>query len=128
MTNLRNITDLPIVESVEDVNLIVNDNGIAKQVAASAILGNGGGVFVIDTTDDTYSETDTAYGNAIKDALLNGDRVFVYDGTGYTLVTGFSLYEDTYGTQKMSVYTSLNNYGSGYMVAQVMQYNFCVTF
>lgn len=32
MTNLKNITDLPIAESAEGINLIVNDNGSAKQL------------------------------------------------------------------------------------------------
>lgn len=37
MANLKNITDLPVAESVEGLNLIVNDNGSAKQIAASAV-------------------------------------------------------------------------------------------
>lgn len=39
MANLKNITDLPVVESAEGLNLIVNDNGAAKQISASAIRG-----------------------------------------------------------------------------------------
>ena len=37
MANLKNITDLPIIESADGVNLIVNDNGSAKQIAAGAV-------------------------------------------------------------------------------------------
>ena len=37
MANLKNITDLPVAESAEGLNLIVNDNGSAKQIAASAV-------------------------------------------------------------------------------------------
>lgn len=37
MANLKNITELPVVESAEGLKLIVNDNGAAKQVAASAV-------------------------------------------------------------------------------------------
>ena len=37
MTKLKNITDLPLAESIEGLNLIVNDNGAAKQIAASAV-------------------------------------------------------------------------------------------
>lgn len=37
MINLKNITDLPVAESAEGLNLIVNDNGAAKQIAASAV-------------------------------------------------------------------------------------------
>lgn len=39
MANFKNITDLPIAESAEGINLIVNDNGSAKQIAASAVGG-----------------------------------------------------------------------------------------
>jgi hypothetical protein len=37
MANLKNIIDLPVAESTEGLNLIVNDNGAAKQIAASAV-------------------------------------------------------------------------------------------
>ena len=37
MANLKNITELPVAESAEGLNLIVNDNGRAKQIAASAV-------------------------------------------------------------------------------------------
>lgn len=37
MINLKNITELPVAESTDGLNLIVNDNGAAKQVAASAV-------------------------------------------------------------------------------------------
>lgn len=37
MVNLKNITELPVAESAEGLNLIVNDNGAAKQIAASAV-------------------------------------------------------------------------------------------
>lgn len=37
MANLKNIVDLPVAESAEGLNLIVNDNGAAKQIAAGAV-------------------------------------------------------------------------------------------
>ena len=37
MANLKNITDLPMAESSEGLNLIVNDNGAAKQISANAV-------------------------------------------------------------------------------------------
>lgn len=37
MANLKNITELPMAESADGLNLIVNDNGAAKQIAASAV-------------------------------------------------------------------------------------------
>ena len=36
---LKNIAELPVVNSAVGLNLIVNDNGSAKQIAASAIGG-----------------------------------------------------------------------------------------
>lgn len=37
MANLKNITDVPVVESAAGLNLIANDNGVAKQIAANMI-------------------------------------------------------------------------------------------
>ena len=37
MANLKNITNLPMAKSSEGLNLIVNDNGAAKQISADAI-------------------------------------------------------------------------------------------
>lgn len=37
MANLKDITQLPVAESADGLNLIVNDNGAAKQIAASAV-------------------------------------------------------------------------------------------
>lgn len=37
MANLKSIIELPVASSSEGVNLIVNDNGAAKQIAASAV-------------------------------------------------------------------------------------------
>lgn len=37
MANLKNITELLMAESADGLNLIVNDNGAAKQIAASAV-------------------------------------------------------------------------------------------
>lgn len=44
MANLKNIVDLPVAESAEGVNLIIEDNGVAKKIAAgTAGLGGSGG-------------------------------------------------------------------------------------
>ncbi len=37
MANLKSITELPVASSSNGVNLIINDNGAAKQIAASAV-------------------------------------------------------------------------------------------
>lgn len=51
MANFKNITDLPIAESAEGLNLIVNDNGSAKQIAADKI---GGGEKLSDFENDLF--------------------------------------------------------------------------
>lgn len=43
----------------------------------SAIKGSSG-VFIIDKDDPEYSETDTVYGNKVKEALLSGKQVWLY--------------------------------------------------
>ena len=37
MVNFKNITELPIIEKADGTNLIVNDNGRAKQIPANAV-------------------------------------------------------------------------------------------
>lgn len=37
MANFKNITELPVAESADGLKLIVNDDGAAKQIAASAV-------------------------------------------------------------------------------------------
>lgn len=37
MANLKNITDVPVAESAEGLNLIANDDGVAKQIPASIV-------------------------------------------------------------------------------------------
>lgn len=49
MANLKNIAELPVADSADGLNLIVNDNGAAKQIAASAV----GAQADWDVTDDT---------------------------------------------------------------------------
>lgn len=53
MANLKNITDVPVVESAEGLNLIVNDNGAAKQIAASAV-GAQADFAVTDETNPAF--------------------------------------------------------------------------
>lgn len=105
MANLKNITELPLAESAEGLNLIVNDNGAAKQIPASAVGGNGG-VFVMDMTTLTPPDlTNTDYGNTVKEALLNGRTVLQYDGNYYFQVVAFKIVETTTGEVFLYIYT-----------------------
>lgn len=50
MANFKNITELPVVESADGLKLIVNDDGAAKQIAASAV----GAQADFSVTDETH--------------------------------------------------------------------------
>lgn len=68
MANLKNIADLPVAESAEGLNLIVNDNGAAKQIAASAVGGSENYDFdILCEASDWSSITNTSY------SLVSGD-------------------------------------------------------
>lgn len=81
MANLKNITELPLAESADGLNLIVNDNGAAKQIAASAV-GNGGGL-IFEVGDGEYSQTGpTSYTitknyDALYEAVMSGKIVYI---------------------------------------------------
>lgn len=69
MANLKNITDVPVAESAEGLNLIVNDNGVAKQIPASAV-GKGNYDVILDTNTGTIIQG--SYDN-LRSIILNGD-------------------------------------------------------
>lgn len=71
MANLKNITDLPVVESAEGLNLIVNDNGSAKQISADLV---GGAASWNDLTDKPFYEE----GNVI-DICVDEEFTLMYE-------------------------------------------------
>ena len=96
MINLKNITELPVAESAEGLNLIVNDNGAAKQIAASAVgkvktvngmepdtdgnvqVGTGSLYYVLhNEVRDITSITPGTY-EALKNAITNIEPVNVF--------------------------------------------------
>lgn len=87
MANFKNITDLPVAESAEGLNLIVNDNGSAKQIAADKIGvgGSGGGepdmviragALLGDENPSSYSVDATEYEN-VCEKMKRGEFVNV---------------------------------------------------
>lgn len=96
MENLRKITELDVIESLENtegLSIIANDNGQAKQIPASllgGLSGGGGGVFIIDEKSSEFSYTDTNYGNKIKEAFLDGKTLYYFDGWHYFSVIAFN--------------------------------------
>ena len=77
MANFKNITDLPVAESAEGLNLIVNDSGSAKQIAASAVLGKEIKAYIDVTYDrDTQTSSYTLSGATFEEIVnvySNGD-------------------------------------------------------
>lgn len=65
MANLKNITELPVAESADGLNLIVNDNGVAKQIAASEVGAQA-----------DWAETDETSASFVKN---KPDNVLTYD-------------------------------------------------
>lgn len=52
-------------------------------------------VFVIDTTASDFGNkvSDPTYGDSVKEALLNGKTIFVYDGIAYGTVGSFVVFD-----------------------------------
>jgi hypothetical protein len=91
MANLKNITELPVAESAEGLNLIVNDNGSAKQIAASAV-GAQADFAVTDETSPAFiknkpevAQTDWAVKDEANPAHLK-NKPF-YDTREYDNIT-----------------------------------------
>lgn len=99
-----------MAEPADGTTMMGFENGVPIQMPMSAVKGSGG-VFIINHDDPEYSTTDTAYGNKVKEALLSGKMVWLYDVLPattttnarpydmqtYETVAGFAISEDTKG-------------------------------
>lgn len=107
----KNLSEIDTVEEPADGTTMMGfQNGTPIQMPMSAVK-SGGGVFVINPDDPEYSTTDTVYGNKVKDALLSGKMVWLYqmmpattttnerpyDAQRYMLASGFVISQDTGG-------------------------------
>ena len=94
---IMRLSDVPeLNEFAGTEKIYVNDNGETKQIACDKVVtagSGGGGVFIIDSTADDYSESDHAYGNKVRDAFLNGMVFYYYDGFKYYMPTELSIDE-----------------------------------
>lgn len=98
MANLKNITELPVAESAEGLNLIVNDNGAAKQIAASAV----GAQADWNVTDESHPafiknkpvqvQADWAETDETSAAFVKNKPVIPEGFSGYDLVIDHSNY------------------------------------
>lgn len=113
----KNLSDAAeIQEPSENTTLMGFENGELVQLPANSIKGNSG-VFLINPDDPDYSTTDTAYGDKIKVALLEGKPVWMYqnipsttiaagDREEYYLVCRFNVVALTTGGFALQVYVS----------------------
>lgn len=76
MANLKNITELPVAESADGLNLIVNDNGSAKQIAASAV-GAQADFAVTDETNPAFIKNKPAVAQADWDETDESSAAFI---------------------------------------------------
>lgn len=74
MANLKSITELPVATSADGVNLIVNDNGYAKQIAAGAV-GAQADWNVKDEANPAFVKNKPFY-----DTREYGTKTFSFDG------------------------------------------------
>lgn len=79
----KNLNEVNTVAEPADGTTVMGfENGAPIQMPMSAIKGSGsggGGVFIIDKNADDYSETDTAYGDKVKEAILSGKAIYAYN-------------------------------------------------
>lgn len=73
----KRLADIDTVEEPADGTTIMGfENGKPIQMLMRSVKG-AGGVFLIDPTAEDFSNTDPAYGNRVKEALLAGKQVWV---------------------------------------------------
>ena len=87
----KNLSEIDNVSEPADGTTVMGfENGIPIQMPMSAIKGSGG-VFIIDPDDSEYRPVDATYGNKVKEALLSGKQVWLYnsDGGFYTPIIAF---------------------------------------
>lgn len=89
----KNLSEInTVAEPAEGTTMMGFENGIPIQMPMSAVKGSGG-VFIINPDDPDYSLTDTAYGNKVKEALLSGKTVWLYDVIPATTTTNAQPYD-----------------------------------
>lgn len=103
--DFKNLNEVPVQdEPTDNTTIMAFEGGVPKQIPVNAI--NGGSVFVIDTTADDYDTTNVDYGNTIKEAMLRGDTMYVYQYEAYVSVFAFKVVSDTMGGVYLYVYPS----------------------
>lgn len=101
----KNLNEVPTQDTpTENTTVMAFEGGSPRQIPASSI--KGGSVFVIDVTADDFDPTNVEYGNSIKEAMLCGDTIYVYQDGVYISVFAFRIVESTDGSVQLNVYPS----------------------
>lgn len=118
MANLKNITDLPIAESAEGLNLIVNDNGSAKQIAASAV-GAQADWDIEDASNSAYikNKPDLSKIGVQSDFSQNDETAIDYikNRTHYSESTSFSMEVQTANIEIINNWGDISQYEGAYL-------------
>lgn len=77
MVNLKNITELPLAESANNLKFIVNDNGSAKQIAANNIGATNLKPLILDATLSDYYGGNSEAGDEALEAIKAGRQILV---------------------------------------------------
>jgi hypothetical protein len=79
MVNLKNITELPLAESANNLKFIVNDNGSAKQIAANNIGAGAANLkpLILDATLSDYYGGNSEAGDEALEAIKAGRQILV---------------------------------------------------
>lgn len=77
-------------EPADGTTVMGFENGVPIQMPMKAVK-SGGGVFIIDTTSSSYKPTDPVYGDEVKEAVLTGKSVWIYDGDVYFSIMQMSI-------------------------------------
>lgn len=82
MANLKNITELPMAESAEGLNLIVNDNGSVKQIVASEV-GAQADWNEMNENSASYIKNKPFWGSEIIETTLIDQLTLNFTNTGF---------------------------------------------
>lgn len=113
--SFKNLSDVDLVTEPADGTTVMGfENGTPIQMPMSEVRTKSSGVFVIDPSASDYSLTDTAYGDKVRDALLNGKAVwFFLNSRYYAPILAFDVTYRTNGQLTLTVVPAVNPNSQG---------------
>ena len=129
--SVKYITDLEIVASEENItgeeNVLMVQDGTAKLIPMNMIKGSGAEMLVVDVSDTTNVEfTDVTIGDAIREAVQNGQSICIYQNNTYMYPIYCKIVSGTDNTTTVTV----GVYGFDYndTVPAAFTYTFAATY